>query len=157
VDQPSESNVHRFPQVKETNRRKSFFRFVDLRDSSLVPLQIILFILAIIETVQAIAYIIEDHPGAQPHIYSHLGSYMLAYASALFVIAARPARARGLLIITSVAAFGFFATSVIDILRGRAGLAGESAHLTKLLAPIVVWIIASRVIHFSRKHPGQIP
>ena len=75
---------------------------------------------------------------------------ILAYASALFVIAFRPARARGLLVIIVVAMLGFIATSIIDVISGRTALAGETEHLTKLIPPIVVWLIAMRVVNFSK-------
>ncbi len=145
-----ESNISELslPRAKK-NRYKVYSGVFDARDPSLVPLQLILFILACIETVQGILNVF--HPGdtIHPHIYAHLGTYSLAYASALFVIACRPARARGLLILVSVAAIAFVATSILDVVRGQAQLAGEMQHVTKLFAPFIVWIIASRVIIFS--------
>ena len=75
---------------------------------------------------------------------------MLQYAITFFVMSFRPARARGLLVIVSVAAVGFISTSIIDVLRGNIGTSTEIAHVSKLIGPLIVWIIAKRVIYFSR-------
>lgn len=85
-----------------------YFGVFDARDSTLVPLQLILLILASVETIEGLMNIISPGDSLHPHVYAHLGSYTLAYTSALFVIACRPARARGMLILVTVAAIGFF-------------------------------------------------
>lgn len=139
------------PRLK-ANKTKVYFGIFDARDTSLVPLQIILFLLACLEAIKGLIYIIRPSETSIPHVYAHLGSYTLAYASALFVISFRPARARGLLILVSVAAIGFVATSIFDLIRGRADLAGEVQHITKLLPPFLVWVIASRVLVFSKPY-----
>ena len=144
-------NVFDFKNVeKNKDANHIYFGLIDARDSSLIPLQLVLFVFALVETVQAIIYILNEDGEANVHIYSHLGSYMLAYASALFVISFRPARARGLLVIVSVAAVGFISTPIIDVLRGNIGTSTEIAHVSKLIGPLIVWIIAKRVIYFSR-------
>jgi hypothetical protein len=144
------SNIHEIgskPKLK--SKSKVYFGVFDARDSSLVPLQIVLFVFAIIEIIQATYFIVDEKQLSQQHVYAHLGSYMLAYASALIIIAFRPARARGLLLLVSVATIGFISTSILDIIRGNADTAGELTHVTKLIGPFIVWIIAKRVINFS--------
>jgi hypothetical protein len=136
------------PSKKESKYRV-YFGFFDARDSSLLPFQIILFIFALIETVQAIFYIFDESSNIEQHIYAHLGSYMLAYAAALFAIAIRPARAKGLFILILVATIGFTLTSILDIVRGNADAIGEYPHVTKLIGPLIVWIISKRVVNFS--------
>ena len=143
-------NVYDLPNKDKTkNENRIYLRFIDARDTSLFPLQVLLFIFALIEAIQAVLYIVDENSMSDQHIYAHLGSYMLAYASALFIISFRPARARGLLIMVTVAAFGFVATSIIDVIRGNADAAGELSHITKLIGPLIVWVIAKRVINFS--------
>lgn len=144
------SNIHEIStHLNQVSKSKVYFGIIDARDSSLVPLQIVLFIFAIIEIIQAIYFIVDEKHISQQHVYAHLGSYMLAYASALIIIAFRPARARGLLLLVSVATIGFISTSILDIIRGNAAAAGELTHVTKLIGPFIVWIIAKRVINFS--------
>lgn len=136
----------------KNSRQKVYLGIFDARDASLLPLQLILFLLACIEAGQGIAYIVHPNHSVAPHVYAHLGAYTLAYASVLFVISFRPARARGLLVIVTVAAIGFVLTSILDLIRGRADLAGEIQHVTKLFPPFIVWIIATRVVNFSKPH-----
>lgn len=146
-----EDNVSELVLPKAQKARyKVYFGVFDARDPSLVPLQLILFVLASIEAVQGVLNIVHPGESSNPHIYAHLGAYSLAYVSALYVIACRPARARGLLILVTVAACGFVVTSILDVVRDQAELAGEIQHVTKLFAPFIVWIIASRVVNFSR-------
>ena len=150
-DSKNTDNVTQLPASKvKSNNTRIIFGIFDARDESLVPLQILLLILACIESFQGIYNIINPGKSATPHVYAHLGAYTLAYASALFVIAFRPARARGLLVIIVVAMLGFIATSIIDVISGRTALPGETEHLTKLIPPIVVWLIAMRVVNFSK-------
>ena len=133
-------------ELSSKPRKDTWLGFIDVRDKTLFPLQIVLFILALIEAYQAITNIFETPPADDPHIYSHLGSYMLAYAAGLMAISFRPARARGLLVLVSAAALGFLVTAVLDIARQRVNADQEIIHITKLIPPFVVWIIASRVI-----------
>lgn len=143
-------NVHNLNQIpKNKSKYRVYFGFFDARDSSLLPFQIILFIFACIESVQAIFYIADEKSQFEQHIYAHLGSYMLAYSSALFIIALRPARAKGLLLLVTVVTIGFVSTSILDIARGNADAAGETAHVAKLIGPFIVWIISKRVLNFS--------
>lgn len=148
--QNEDNEVLKFPKsgMKKPGS-KIIFGVFDARDSSLIPLQLLLFVLAAYEAIQGLSFILFPRDAASPHAYAHLGTYMLAYSSALFIIAFRPARARGLLILVTVAALGFVFTAVIDVARGNAELARETQHITKLIAPIVVWLIASRVVTFS--------
>ncbi len=151
VTDEENSNISEIVNRKtKRDLNKIYFGVFDARDSSLIPLQLVLFALACVETVEGVLNIVDPGDSIHPHVYAQLGSYTLAYASALFAIAFRPARARGLLILVTIAAIGFVATSILDVARGRAELSGEIEHATKLLAPFVVWIIASRVVTFSK-------
>lgn len=147
-----DDNISSFPKPKSEPkpRRETFLGIIDIRDQSLLPIQIILLLLALWEICQAISHIIWPQQTTDPHIYSHLGTYSLAYASVLVIIAIRPARARAFLVLISIAALGFFVTAILDVVRGNVELAAEIEHLTKLIAPFLVWIIATRIIVFSR-------
>lgn len=142
-------NISELRLSKKETKYRVYFGFFDARDSSLLPFQITLFIFALIETIQAVFYIFDEKPYIEQHIYAHLGSYMLAYAAALFTIAIRPARAKGLFILILVATIGFTLTSILDIVRGNADAIGEYPHVTKLIGPLIVWMISKRVINFS--------
>jgi len=148
-DNTDDSKVSELRPSKKRSIYRVYFKFFDARDSSLLPFQITLFIFAIIETVQAVFYIFDEKPYVEQHIYAHLGSYMLAYAGALFTIAIRPARAKGLFGLILIATFGFTLTSILDIVRGNADAIGEYPHVTKLIGPLIVWIISKRVVNFS--------
>ncbi|MFN8015847.1 MAG: hypothetical protein U0R17_04480 [Acidimicrobiia bacterium] len=127
-----------------------FWGLMDIRERSVIGLQVIVILLAIVEATQAVLNILHPGKNVSSHTYAHLGSYSLAYSAALFVVGMRPARARGLLIIFTVATVGFISTSVIDIFNSKAQLATEFQHITKLIPPFVVWLIATRVVFRSK-------
>ena len=116
-DSKNTDNVTQLPASKvKSNNTRIIFGIFDARDESLVPLQILLLILACIESFQGIYNIINPGKSATPHVYAHLGAYTLASASALFVIDFSPARARRRLVIIVVAMLGFIALSILDVL-----------------------------------------
>ncbi len=131
---------------KKVKREFYLFGLFDARDKSLLPLQFVAIALALIESAQAIENILNPGSKEFAHTFAHLGSYALAYAAALFVVGFKPARARGLLILFIVATLGFLATSIFDSIRGDTGLATEVQHVTKLIPPFIVWIIAKRAV-----------
>jgi len=141
--------VNEISRIHNTPEKPSyyFFGLFDAREKSLIPLQIIAIVLAIIEAVQGIVNIVSARSPEVAHAYAHLGSYSLAYAAALFVVGFKPARARGLLVLFVVATLGFISTSIFDIVRGNAGLATEVQHVTKLIPPFIVWIISKRAVY----------
>ena len=115
-DSKNTDNVTQLPASKvKSNNTRIIFGIFDARDESLVPLQILLLILACIESFQGIYNIINPGKSATPHVYAHLGAYTLASASALFVIDFSPARARRRLVIIVVAMLGFIALSILDV------------------------------------------
>ncbi len=132
---------------KKQYREFYFFGLFDARDKSLIPLQLIAILLAIIEAAQGVNNILNPESKEFAHTFAHLGSYSLAYAGALFVVGFKPARARGLLILFVIATIGFIVTSIIDIYGGNAGLATEVQHVTKLIPPFIVWLISKRAVY----------
>ncbi|MGD9702709.1 MAG: zf-HC2 domain-containing protein [Acidimicrobiia bacterium] len=77
------------------------------------------------------------------HAARHLGSFALAYAIGLVVVAMRPAKARGMLPMATALAACLAITAVIDVARGRSPIIGEVAHLPELMGLVFVWLLAA--------------
>ena len=148
MDKKQVSHGNKVTQIKAnpSKRQYIFFGLFDVRDRSLLPLQFIALAIAIYEAFWGFKYIFAPDSEEYSHTFAHLGSYTLAYSTALFVVAFKPARSKGLLILFVAATIGFLTTSIVDIIRGNAGLATEVSHITKLVPPFIVWIISKRVV-----------
>lgn len=82
--------------------------------------------------------------GASVHVARELGAWDLALAAALLLVVLRPARAVGLLPFAAALALAMVGGAVIDLLSGRAALAGEAQHLLELIGLGLLWITAHR-------------
>lgn len=87
------------------------------------------------------------------HTARHLGSFALAYAIGLVVVAWRPAKARGLLPVAAALAGCLLVTAIVDVARGQSPLIAEVAHLPELLGLVLVWLLAAPSL--SRPLPGR--
>ncbi len=86
-----------------------------------------------------------DDAGASIHIAHEQGSWALALAAALLVVAWRPARARALLPFMAVLASGLALTMAADIAAGRTQAAAEAPHGLAFLGVGLLWVLAHPV------------
>jgi predicted anti-sigma-YlaC factor YlaD len=89
------------------------------------------------------ALVLGHSDGSSPHAARHLGSFAIAYAVGLFVVAARPAKARGLLPLTAALAVCLVVTAIADSIDGEASVLGELTHLPEVAGVVLVWLMAS--------------
>ena len=89
------------------------------------------------------ALLLGESANTGEHAARHLGSFALAYAIGLVVVALRPAKARGMLPTATALAGCLLITAVIDVARGQSPIVGEIIHLPELLGLVFVWLLAA--------------
>jgi len=89
------------------------------------------------------ALVFGQDPGATVHVARELGSFHLALAAGLLVVAWRPERAGGLLPVVAVLAVCLAVTAVLDVAAGRLPALAEAHHLLHLAGLGLVWLLAS--------------
>ena len=80
--------------------------------------------------------------GSDEHAARHQGSFAIAYAIGLLVVALRPAKARGMLPLAAALAGCLAITAIIDISEGRTPMVAELHHLPELVGLLLVWLLA---------------
>jgi predicted anti-sigma-YlaC factor YlaD len=80
--------------------------------------------------------------GHDAHSARHLGAFTLSYAVGLFVVVARPARARTMLPVSIVLAGAMAVTAALDVSEGRVPLVDEALHLPELFSVLFLWLLA---------------
>lgn len=80
--------------------------------------------------------------GSDQHAARHQGSFAIAYAIGLLVVALRPAKARGMLPLAAALAGCLAITAIIDISDGRTPMVAELHHLPELVGLLLVWLLA---------------
>jgi predicted anti-sigma-YlaC factor YlaD len=88
------------------------------------------------------ALLLGHSQGSDEHAARHLGSFAVAYAIGLIVVALRPAKARGMLPLTAALAGCLAVTAVIDVAQGRTPALTEVRHIPEVLGLILVWVMA---------------
>jgi predicted anti-sigma-YlaC factor YlaD len=99
------------------------------------------------------ALLLGDSDGAGEHAARHLGSFAVAYAIGLVVVALRPAKARGMLPMAAALAGCLVVTAVIDVARGESPIIAEVTHVPELVGLVLVWLLAAE----PRRHPASSP
>jgi len=97
------------------------------------------------------ALVLGDDVGLSGHNARHLGSFALALGVGFLVVAWRPNRAAGLFPLVAALVACLVLTSAVDIANGRAGAAGELAHVTELLGLALCWLVG------RSSEPGGVP
>ncbi len=100
-----------------------------------VAIQVIVF--------SAPALLLGHSEGSDNHAARHLGSFAVAYAIGLLVVALRPAKARGMLPLAAALAGCLAITAVIDGFEGHTPVIAEIRHLPEVLGLILVWLLAT--------------
>ena len=90
----------------------------------------------------AVPALLGKDAGASIHIAHEQGSWALAFAVGLLVVAARPARAAGILPLVGALAAGLAFTMALDIWAGRAQAASEAPHGLAFLGLGLLWLLA---------------
>lgn len=80
--------------------------------------------------------------GSDEHAARHIGSFAIAYAIGLLVVAFRPAKARGLLPVAAALAGCLAITAVIDVAAGRVPAVTEVDHIPEVIGLVLVWLMA---------------
>jgi len=80
--------------------------------------------------------------GSGAHAARHQGSFATAYAIGLLVVAFRPAKARGIVLLAAALAGCLAITAIIDIAEGRTPMIAELHHLPELVGLLLVWLLA---------------
>jgi predicted anti-sigma-YlaC factor YlaD len=89
------------------------------------------------------ALLLGHSPGSDEHSARHLGSFTVAYAIGLMVVALRPAKARGMLPLTASLAGCLAVTAVIDIAQGHVPVLTESRHIPEVVGLVLVRVLAT--------------
>jgi len=106
-------------------------------------LRITLAVVALIQLTMAVpALVLGDDAGLPEHVARHLGSFALALGVGLLVVAWKPERAVGLLPVVAALVVCLLASSLIDIVSGRAAPGAEVSHAPELVGLVAVWLLA---------------
>jgi predicted anti-sigma-YlaC factor YlaD len=76
------------------------------------------------------------------HTDKHVAAFSIAYAAGLFVVVARPARARTMLPVAAVLAVALLITALVDVFEGHAPLLRATVHLPEVASVLLIWLLA---------------
>jgi predicted anti-sigma-YlaC factor YlaD len=106
-------------------------------------LRVTLAVVAVVQLAMAVpALVLGDDAGLPTHVARHLGSFAVALGVGLLVVAWRPDRAPGILPVIGAVVLCLVASSVADILSGRAAPGAEVSHAPELVGLVTVWLLA---------------
>lgn len=86
--------------------------------------------------------VLGQDPGTSAHLARHIGSFDVAIAVGLLLVAWRPARARAMLPVVAALAACVMGTALLDLADGATRLDREVAHVPEPLAVAFVWALA---------------
>jgi predicted anti-sigma-YlaC factor YlaD len=101
-----------------------------------------LLLVALAQLCLAVPALLGDDAGAPIHIAHEQGSWLLALAAGLVVVAWHPSRASALLPLVAALAVGLAFTMATDIAAGRTQAAAEAPHGLAFLGLALLWILA---------------
>lgn len=93
----------------------------------------------------AVPALLGNDPGASVHIAHEQGSWALALAVGLLVVALRPSRAAAMLPLVAALAAGLALTTALDISAGRTQAAAEAPHGLAFVGLGLLWLLARDV------------
>ena len=99
------------------------------------------------QLVLAVPALAGDGRGASTHVARELGSWDIALAVGLLVVAWQPRRAAGLLPFALALAGAMALTAGLDIAAGHAPAAGEAIHLIDVVGVGALWLAARSPAH----------
>lgn len=132
------------PDMPDLSRRVSKLAAMADRASTWSIVRVLLAVVAVEIIVFAVRDLLAGSDGTGPNVHDgrHLGAFSIAYAVALLVVVARPARARTVLPVAVVLAGALSITAAIDLANGNVPLVGEALHLPELISVLLLWAIA---------------
>ena len=102
-----------------------------------------LFVVALTQLVLAgPPLLLGEDAGATVHVARELGSFDVALAIGLLVVAWQPARAWGLLPVAAALGLVMVGTAALDVIDGSTRLVGETPHLLDLAGVALLWMVA---------------
>ena len=126
-------------------------------DERTLFLRICLAVVAVIQLGMAVpALVLGDDAGVPAHVARHLGSFSLALGVGLLVVAWRPDRAAGVLPVIGVVVLCLLASSVVDIISGRAAPGAEVSHAPELVGLVAVWLLARSSIPVTARRARPV-
>jgi predicted anti-sigma-YlaC factor YlaD len=105
-------------------------------------LRIALALLGLIQLGVAVPALLGSDGGVDVHSARHLGSFSIALAVGFLFAAWRPARVAGLLPVAAALVVCVVGTSLLDVIGGRAGAAGEANHVIEVAGLVAAWLLA---------------
>jgi predicted anti-sigma-YlaC factor YlaD len=107
------------------------------------------------QLVLAVPALAGDGQGASTHVARELGSWDIALAVGLLVVAWQPRRAAGLLPFALALAGAMALTAGLDIAAGHAPASGEAIHLVDVAGLGALWFAARSQAPVRRRRPLQ--
>ena len=103
----------------------------------------------------AVPALLGDDAGASIHIAHEQGSWFLALAVGLLVVAWRPWRAAAVLPFVAALVVGLGSTMAVDIGAGRTQAAAEAPHGLAFLGLALLWVLAYPSAFVGRRSSGR--
>lgn len=128
--------------MPDLSRRVSKLNALADRASRWGVVRALLVVLAMEVIVVSVPLLFTGDEQVDGHDARHLGAFTIAYAVALLVVAARPARARTVLPVAAVLAGALLITAVVDLGRGVVPLVNEATHIPELISVVLLWLLA---------------
>lgn len=94
------------------------------------------------QLVLAVPALAGDDRGASTHVARELGSWAIALAVGLLVVAWQPRRAAGLLPFALALAGAMALTAALDVIAGHAPASGELIHVVDVAGVAALWLTA---------------
>ncbi|HLY83293.1 MAG TPA: zf-HC2 domain-containing protein [Acidimicrobiales bacterium] len=128
------------------------------RRESASPIGVARFGLALVALAQlclAVPALRGQDGGAPIHVAHEQGSWLVALAVGLLVVAWRPARAAAMLPLVGALAVALVLTMAADIAAGRTQAAAEAPHGLAFLGLGLLWVLAYPVAGRRRRSPAR--
>jgi len=103
----------------------------------------------------AVPALLGDDGGAPIHVAHEQGSWFLALAVGLLVVAWRPWHAAAMLPLVAVLVVGLGSTMAVDIWAGRTQAAAEAPHGLAFLGLGFLWVLAYPAAALGRRRGGR--
>jgi predicted anti-sigma-YlaC factor YlaD len=103
----------------------------------------------------AVPALLGDDGGAPIHVAHEQGSWFLALAVGLLVVAWRPWRAAAMLPLVAALVVGLGSTMALDIWAGRTQAAAEAPHGLAFLGLGFLWVVAYPTAALGRRRGGR--
>jgi len=121
---------------------------IEVRPQTASPVIVARLGLLMVATAQlfvAIPALLGNDSGASVHVAHEQGSWALALAVGLLVVAVRPGRAAAMLPVVAALSIGLALTMAVDTSAGRTQAAGEAPHCLAFLGLGLLWLLTREI------------